>query len=331
MKNIAVVATSAAICDEKGLNRMFYLAEMLCDNGYKVDFITSDFQHWNKSYRDKEVVKQWTTKSNIVLLHETGYKKNVDFRRVYSHHKLASNIKKFLNSHDYDLIYSNLPDNHVSVICAKCAKKKRIPYVCDIEDLWPKAMKMVFNVPVISPIVFSYFSHDAKITYKLASGVIGSSDTYRDDPFNYGICIPNKVTVYVGNDMNLFDEGVAEFRDQIEKNRNEFWVTYAGSLGTSYDIKTLIQAADIIKQSGNNNIRIMLIGDGPLRKEFEEYAHTLSGNITFVGYLPFKKMAGYLVNSDVVINSVKKKCIAEHCVKNRRLSCSWKNHDKHLY
>ena len=40
-KRIAVVTTSAAIGNENGLNRMFYLAELLADNGYDVDFITS--------------------------------------------------------------------------------------------------------------------------------------------------------------------------------------------------------------------------------------------------------------------------------------------------
>lgn len=305
-KRIAVVATSAAIGPEKGLNRMFYLAEMLSNHGYSVDFITSDFQHWTKSHRDVNEVKSYGAKSNVILLHECGYKKNVDPVRVYSHYMLAVRIGRYLRKHQYDLIYSDLPDNHVSAVCAKYAKRNGIPYICDVEDLWPKAMKMAFNIPIVSPLVFSYFSHDAKLTYKLATGVIGSSDTYRDDPLNYGIHIPNKATVYVGNDIALFDDGAKKYKNEIKKEKDEFWVTYAGTLGTSYDIKTLIEAADILKKKGENHIKIMILGDGPLRNEFEELAKKLSGNVVFTGYLPFPKMAGYLVNSDIVVNSVKK-------------------------
>lgn len=305
-KKIAVVATSAAIGNEKGLNRMFYLAELLGKNEYDVEFITSDFQHWTKKHRNYEDVRKYEEYCRITLLHEIGYKKNVDPKRIVSHFLFAQNVRKYLNKNNYDLIYSDLPDNHVSMICAKQAKKKNIPYIADIEDLWPKAMKMVFSVPIISNILFSYFIRDAKQTYKLATGVIGSSDTYRDNPKDYGITIECKETVYVGNDLTLFDNGVQEYKGKIEKNNGEFWVTYAGTLGASYDIITLIKAADILKKQGFNNIKIMLLGDGPERANFEKEAKKLSGNVNFIGYLPFTKMAGYLASSDVVINSVKK-------------------------
>ena len=303
---IAVVATTTAINPEKGLNRMFFLAELLGKNGYEVDFITSDFQHWSKDYRVVEDVKKYSNYCNIVLLHETGYKKNIDVRRIYSHYVLAKNIGNYLKTKEYDLIYSDLPDNHVAAICGKYAKKRGIPFVADVEDLWPKAMRMVFDVPVLSDIAFYYFSHDAKLTYKLCSAIVGSSDTYRDDPLNYGIEKEKKITVYVGTDIKKFDDGAAENARYVIKNDDEFWVTYAGTLGTSYDLKTFISTADIIRKKGKNNIKFLLLGDGPLRKELELLAQSLTGEVRFLGYMPFEKMAGYLVKSDLVVNSVRK-------------------------
>ena len=52
MAKICIVSTSAALPGEKGLNRMFYIATMLKNNGNEVDFITSDFQHWEKKHRN---------------------------------------------------------------------------------------------------------------------------------------------------------------------------------------------------------------------------------------------------------------------------------------
>ncbi len=305
-KRIAVVTTSAAIGNEKGLNRMFYLAELLADNGYDVDFITSDFHHWSKKHRDIETVKSTNTKCNIVLLHEPGYKKNVDVRRMYSHYVLAKNIAKYLKTQKYDLVYNDIPDNHVSALSAKYAKKSGIPFVIDVEDLWPKAMKMAFNVPVISDIVFSYFSHDAKIAYSLSSAAVGSSDCYRDDSLNYGITIEKKETVYVGNNLELFDSGAKENFDSVVKPENEYWVTYAGSLSTSYDIDTLIRSIGILREKGEKDIRLILLGDGSLRSEFEKVAEPLGEIVSFKGYVSYDLMAAYLVKSDVLVNSLKK-------------------------
>lgn len=305
-KNIAVVATSAAIGKEKGLNRMYYLAELLEKNGYCVDFITSDFQHWSKSYRNVKKVKSYESKCNIVLLHETGYKKNIDPRRIYSHFILARNINRYLELHKYNLVYCDMPDNHVAVVCARYAKRHKIPFIVDVEDLWPKAMYMVFNVPVLSRLIFSYFAKDAKTVYKICNGVVGSSDTYRDDSLNYGIEVEQKATVYVGNDLTLFDKGVKKYESTVKKVDGEYWVTYAGTLGTSYDIKTMIQAAGILKKRNIGDVKIILLGDGPLREVLEKEARESGGNVCFLGYLSFEKMAAYLSKSDIVVNSVKK-------------------------
>lgn len=301
---VAVVATSAALAGEKGLNRMFFLAELLAENGYDVDFITSDFQHWLKAHRDVEQVEKLDTKCNIVLLHEPGYTKNVDLKRMWSHFVFASHVRSYLKEKQYDLVYCDIPDNRVGAVVAEYARDCGIPFVVDVEDLWPKAMKMVFDVPVISDVVFSYFSLDAKKCYKLCSGVIGSSDTYRDDPMNYGIEVHCKETVYVGNELEKFDNGTKNNR--IAKPDGEFWVTYAGTLGTSYDIATMINAADILSKRGENDIVFMILGDGPTRAELEELANNLNGKVRFMGYLQYEEMAEYLCKSDITVNSLKK-------------------------
>lgn len=105
--------------------------------------------------------------------------------------------------------------------------------------------------------------------------------------------IPNKITVYVGNELGAFDQEAAENMDKVEKKEGEFWVTYAGTLGTSYDIATLIRAADVLKKRGIGDLRVVLLGDGPMRGEFEALAKELSGNVTFVGYVPHSLMSAY--------------------------------------
>ena len=307
MKKIALVTAFVALHGEKGLGRLFYLAELFAKYGYEVEAITSRFQHWEKKFRDAAEIAKIESPCKITLLDETGYTKNVQVKRILSHRKLAKNILEYLEQNEYDLIYNMIPDNHLSAVAAEYARKHNIPFVIDVEDLWPEAMKMVFDVPVVSNILFSYYTLYAKKAYKLADAVVGSSDCYRDEPLKYGVTIPNKVTVYVGNELGAFDQEAAENLENVEKKDGEFWVTYAGTLGTSYDIATLIRAADVLKKRGIENLRVVLLGDGPMRSEFEALAKELSGNVTFVGYVPHSLMSAYLVKSDVTINSLVRK------------------------
>ena len=43
MKKIAMIATDIALAGEKGLGRMFYLAELFCEKGYEVHLLTSRY------------------------------------------------------------------------------------------------------------------------------------------------------------------------------------------------------------------------------------------------------------------------------------------------
>ena len=93
----------------------------------------------------------------------------------------------------------------------------------------------------------------------------------------------------------------------IEKPKDEFWIIYAGTLGTSYDIETLIKAAQKLYEEGYTEIHFKILGNGPLRGKFEALAKRKKCRVEFLGYQPYEKMAAYLVKSDVTINSFVKK------------------------
>ncbi len=303
MKKIAVITTSTAFPGEKGLNRMFYIANLLSNNGFDIELITSDFQHWDKKHR-KIDSNLFIDNIKVKLIHEIGYKRNIDPKRIISHFLLANKIYNYIKPKQFDLVYCDIPDNHVAFLASKYAKHNNIPFIVDIEDLWPEAMKMVFNIPIISSLLFSYFSRDAKRTYRNASGFIGSSDTYKNEPNKYGVVCDLSETIYVGNEMSIFDEGVSQYSKEIEKNNNEYWVTYAGSLGSSYGIKTMIDSACLL--SKYKEIKFYILGDGPLRIDFEKYANEKECNVVFLGYVDYKKMAAYLKKSNVSVNSLVK-------------------------
>jgi glycosyltransferase involved in cell wall biosynthesis len=329
MKKIAVLTMGVRLKDENGYTRFAYLAEFLTKAGYQVDLITTTFQHWEKAQRDLRKIKKDMEEGvypyGLRFIYEPGYKKNVDLARVNSHRIAAKNLRKMLedgpeDGKDYDLIYAEIPPNDVARVAAEYAKEKGIPFVADVNDLWPEAMRMVLDVPVVSDVLFYPLQKDAEKVYSLVSGVVGTSDEYRDRPFqnqkwkkkqSEDVELKNtvpKITVYVGNEIEVFDRGAEEHWEEVEKPEGEFWVTYAGTIGTSYDIRTMVMAGEELMKRGRSDIKIKILGGGPMQEELEELAKTRSiSNVEFVGYVPYEKMAAYLKKSDILVNSFVKK------------------------
>ena len=308
MKKIAVISMGVKLDNEKGYSRFRYIGDFLSDAGYQVDLITTTFQHWEKAQRNLDDIKKENYKFDLKFIYEPGYKKNIDLRRIRSHRIAAKNLRQLLEKEgNYDLIYCEIPPNDVALAAAEYAKLKGIPFVPDVNDLWPEAMRMVLDIPVISDILFYPLLRDAEKVYSLVSGIIGTSDEYRDRPLkNQKLDVPKK-TVYVGNEITEFDAGVAKYGPQISKEE-EFWVSYAGTIGTSYDIKTMVLAGKELLNRGKNQIKIKILGGGPLKEELEVLAKEQKcTNIEFVGYAPYPKMAAYLAKSDILVNSFVKK------------------------
>lgn len=309
MKKIAVITMGVKLNNEKGYTRFKFLSETLVDAGYDVDLITTTFQHWEKAQRNVLEVQKIKYKFNLKFIYEPGYKKNIDLRRVYSHSVAAKNLTDLLEKEgNYDLIYCEIPPNDVALAAAKYAKKRGIPFVPDVNDLWPEAMRMVIDVPIVSNVMFHPLQRDAEKVYSLVSGIVGTSDEYRDRPLkNQKLDVP-RVTVYVGNEIREFDVGVEKYSPEIEKGEKEFWVTYAGTIGTSYDIRTLVLTGEELIRRRKLNIKIKILGGGPLKEEMEQLAkENYCKNVEFVGYVPYEKMAAYLAKSDIVVNSFVKK------------------------
>lgn len=307
-KRIAIVTMGVKLGNEtRGYTRFRFLAEFLAGKGYKVDLITSSFQHWDKAQRDVESPEYRDLPYRVVFIWEPGYKRNLDLRRIYSHSVAARTLRAYFEERadEYGLVYSEIPPNDVALACAEYAKEQGIPYVADINDLWPEAMRMVVDIPVLSDVAFHGFQRDAHQVYELLSGAVGTSDEYAARPAADRTRPYPHVTCYVGNDLAEFDAGVAAHADEVVKPDGEFWVMYAGTLGASYDLATTVKAAAALAPA-HPNLRVKVLGDGPDREKLEALAAALDAPVDFVGYTAYPLMAAYLTKGDVTLNSLVK-------------------------
>ena len=307
-KRIAIYTQDAKLGNEvKGATRYVYLATLLHEHGYEVDFITSGFQHWEKRQRDVEHFDAGTDAYTIRFIEEPFYPKNMCPQRIWAHHVVAKRVAKYFDEHyDYDLIYCQIPPNDVAREIGKAAQKFNIPFVVDVNDLWPEAFRVAFDVPVLSDILFAPFYRQAKAVYQMADAVVGTSDEYRERGLRDARAgIPSE-TVYVGNQLCEFDAGVTAHALQIDKPAGDIWVSYAGTLSACYDLETLVKAMALV-QKAHPEAKLQILGDGSERDNLKAATQSCGAEVVFHGYLPYSQMAAWLSKSDITINSLVEK------------------------
>lgn len=282
-------------------SRFVYLANMLKEK-HSVEIVTSDFIHSRKE--NVEPVTEFSG-INITMLHEPGYKRNISVSRFISHAKLAKRIANYLKHRKTpDIVYCAIPSLDVAYAVAKYCKKNNIKFIIDIQDLWPEAFKMVFKVPIVSDIIFTPLNFKANRVYKWADEIVAVSDTYVERALNVNKKCESGISVFLGTDLDNYDN-YKKGTPLFEKKENEVWIGYCGSLSTSYDIPNVIYALKKLNEKGITNFKLIIMGDGAYRSNFECVANMSKVDVVFCGFLPYEKMCAQLNLCDIVVNPIK--------------------------
>ena len=306
IKDILLIAHFSQVPGEKGNCRFNYIAERIDKSKASVELVTSNFAHDTKSHRSITDVQRSSINYKLTMLYEPGYYKNVSLRRFYSHFVMGNSLKRYLKKRKRpDLIYCSVPSLDVAKVAAKYASKNKIPFVIDIQDLWPEAFRMVFNIPIISHILFYPMKIRADYIYRTADGIIAVSQTYVDRALKNNSKCKFGYSVYLGTDLGYFDHIVQNNKFK-NKPEDEIWLGYIGTLGHSYDLISVIDALKIIKDKGINNIKFIVIGDGPMKSKFERYAKEKGIYAEFTGSLSYERMVGILAVCDIAVNPIRK-------------------------
>lgn len=301
MKDILIIAHFIRGTKE---GRFEYLGNKLIEEGNEVELVTTDFSHNLKTRRDKSEFDGLDFK--ITMVHEPGYKKNVTLARFYSHYIMGANLKKYLQKRKTpDIIYCSVPSLDVAATAARYAKENDVKLIIDIQDLWPEAFKMIFNIPIISDIIFHPMKKKADYIYKSADELIAVSETYLGRAQMVNNNVKEGKAVFLGIELKKFDEAFLKNKYQ-GKPDNEIWIAYAGTLGHSYDLTIVFDALNIVKSKGIENIKFIVMGDGPLKERFVEYSKKTNVNTVFTGRLPYSEMVGMLGVCDIAVNPISK-------------------------
>ena len=314
MKDIIILADFCGPLDGTFNSRFLYLADLLAKDN-KVEIVTSDFDHGRKNYFEHEIEKH---DYPITMLHEAAYPRNVCLRRFFGHYIWGRNVRKYLEKRKKpDVIYCAIPTLYASYEAALYCEKVGSKFVIDIQDIWPEAFQMVFNVPVISWILFKPFEFLADSVYKKADAICAVSDTYCKRALEVNKKCTKSTTVFLGTELTTFDK-YAKTNPVLEKKDGDIWIAYCGTLGSSYDLTCVI---DALKQLGASDKQIeefkancdnevlSFVQERLNSPDFSPFADGYlkslnKVNSVFVGRLRYSAMCSLLSACDITVNPI---------------------------
>lgn len=305
MKRIVIIDHFSKAPDEPGNNRFIYLGELLCSYGFDVEIITTTFAHLKKKQRKVAAKLYDNLPYKYTMLPEPGYPRNVCLKRFYSHYVFGKNLSNYLETMKKpDAIIAAVPSLDVGTAAGNYCSKYQIPFIVDIQDLWPEAFKLVLKVPVVSDLVFHPMTLQANRFYGQADRIVAVSETYMQRGLESNRKDKNGLCVYLGTDLGSFDESSKNI--SVEKPDGELWIAYAGTLGHSYNIEIIFDALNQLPDGVGQNVVFHIFGDGPYLERFQEYAKNCKIRSIFHGRVDYPAMVASLCKSDIAVNPIVK-------------------------
>lgn len=286
-----------------GNNRFVDLAHRLTALGAQVEFVTSSFDHISLAPR------QFPTESlgfAVTFVPEPGYRKNISFKRLISQHHFGTSVRKYLRARPTtpDIIYCASPPPGAASECAQYATRQGIPFVVDIQDLWPDAFSMHFRWQAAVNVLFNRMTRASRVAYRAADLVVAVSQTYVDHAEKLTRrSLPSSV-VFLGT--ALAPNMAAEFPEQNNSTKSGPQIVYAGTLSHSYDLPMIIDAMASLARTSQRfaDLELVVLGDGPMRAEFEQYSDRHGVRATFHGKVPYREMLERLNAADIAVNPI---------------------------
>jgi glycosyltransferase involved in cell wall biosynthesis len=289
--------------DEPGHTRHFEMAKFLQTHGHELVIVASDlnYQTGKRTIKRKGIFAEQTIEGVKILrsyiypaLHRSYFWRVISFFSF-----MFSSIYTAFQVKDVDLILGTTPPIFQSVSAWFVALIRRKPFLLEVRDLWPEfgvSMGVLKN-----PIVIALARWLEKFLYNRATHILVNSPAYKEYMINKHVP-ENKITyIPYGTDIEMFNPQIDGSSIRKELNlEDKFVILYAGALGQSNDIDTILRAAKRLNE--NEKIRFVLFGDGKERERLLNEANKMNlSNVIFAGVRPKKEMPQVIASADVCL------------------------------
>jgi glycosyltransferase involved in cell wall biosynthesis len=287
-----------------------WLSNALQADGHDVVWWTSTFDHVKKTHRFGEKASlQINPRFRLEVIPGPGYGKNISLARLHHQRVTAENFaKEWATAPEPDIVVSSIPTLECALKAVEYGRRRRLPVVVDVRDLWPDVFLQAFPVPlhgVASLCLVREFRRIRRIC-QYATCITGVSDSYLAWALRYaGRAKTDLDRVFpLGYPTHV---SLGETEKEIEHARlveqygiipGNVLLVFFGTFGFSYDLEILLKAARILYDEGRTGLQFVLCGDGDKAETITRLAKGLP-NVVLTGWVGPKTLRALLEVADI--------------------------------
>lgn len=197
-----------------------------------------------------------------------------------------------------DVIYERVENYGIGCLLGKINK---IPVVIEINGLLSDERR---TTQTYNPIQDLFFVLSNKFNMRLADKIIVVTQGIKSILLE-SYHIPEKKIIVLGNGANIdlfkpMDKLIV--KQNLKLDEHSFYICFVGNFVPWQGVEYLIKAVSLIVQNVKN-IKILIVGDGIMRTEWEDLVIKLklSDYFIFTGIVPHKDVPKYINASDICV------------------------------
>jgi glycosyltransferase involved in cell wall biosynthesis len=290
--------------DKSGMRpmRAMNLADELLRRGHQVTIWSSRFDHFTHLHRS-EKLREISPQLEIRLINSPGYRRNLGFGRLIDHAILAINLKSELRKHGPpDVAFIGYPPIETAWVIKEWLKKKSVPYVIDVKDMWPHIFVSALPAKLhrLAKLLLTPYFKMMRSTLTEAKSICSISEPFlnwaqnqtfgsRDRSFDAVAHLTSSFKDNSKEDEADFDFWLAE---RVPNYETSNLISFVGSISPTFNFNTIIKLA-----RDRQDIKFAIAGGGSQYEELRRESIDIS-NIFWLGWISAAQ-ANFLISKSL--------------------------------
>lgn len=278
-------------------------AQALRDKGHEVEVLTgfpnypggNVYSGYKIKHYQKEVMDGITVhRAPLYPSHDGSALKRI---ANYVSFAVGTFIVGLLKTRNIDIIYSYHPPLTSSLSALLLGIFKRVPFVVDIQDLWPDTLSATGMLN--NPKALTVVDKVCNFVYKKAAKVVVLSPGFKKRIVSRGV--PEDKIEVIYNWCN--EPALKNFKEADVKlpDNGNLNLLFAGNLGLAQGLPTIVETAELL-QNGCVKVNIVLIGDGVAKQAaIDDSTAKQLNNIFFLPRVSIQEVGSLLSKADMLL------------------------------
>lgn len=212
-----------------------------------------------------------------------------------------------LRDRKFDLVFVYEPSPiTVALPAILLGKLKNAPVVLWVLDLWPDTLQALGVIR--SPAILKSLETLVRFIYRSCTVILGQSRAFVVKIAK--LCgQAEKVRYFPSWTEEVYEEMQTEKAPEVPIGGDFFNILFAGNLGESQDLPSVVEAAELLRSDAK--IRWLIVGEGRksdwLRKEITRRG--LERHILLLGKHPVERMPSFYAHADALLISLKRNSV----------------------